>query len=169
MKVNGWLTSFIALERGLRQGCALSMPLYVLTAEILALRIRNNPRINGLVPPGSNGQVKLSQYVDDTTFMLRDDNSIKETFNTLSLYEAASGAKIDLDKCKGLWSGAFSSRTNQRLSFDWFNTYIPEKILGLLFGNEDCTKLNIDRRLQSLRNTIAAWKHRELSLKAKPS
>ena len=52
-------------------------------------------------------------------------------------------------------------------TFDWFNTYIPEKILGLLFGNEDCTKLNIDRRLQSLRNTIAAWKHRELSFKGK--
>ena len=86
---------------------------------------------------------------------------------TLSLYEAASGAKINLDKCKGLWFGAFSSRTDQLLSFDWFNTYIPEKILGLFFGNVDCTKLNIDRRLQSLRNTIAAWKHRDVSFKGK--
>lgn len=36
VKVNGWFTAFINLERGLRQGCALSMPLYILTAEILA-------------------------------------------------------------------------------------------------------------------------------------
>ena len=167
VKVNGWLTSFIALERGLRQGCALSMPLYVLTVEILALRIRNNPRIKGLTPPGSTENVKLLQYADNTTFMLRDDNSINETFNTLWLYEAASGTKINLDKCKGLWSGAFRSRTDQLLSFDWYNTYIPEKILGLFFGNVDCTKLNIERRLQSLRNTIAAWKHRDLSFNGK--
>jgi len=53
VKVNGWLTAFIDLERGLRQGCALSMPLYVLTAKILALKIRSNPRIHGITPPGS--------------------------------------------------------------------------------------------------------------------
>ena len=39
---NSWLTSFIGLPRGLRQGCALSMPLYVLTAEALAINIRAN-------------------------------------------------------------------------------------------------------------------------------
>ena len=167
VKVNGWLTSFIALERAFCQGCALSMPLYVLTLEILALRITHIPRIKGITPPSSTEIVKLSQYADDTTFMLRDDNSINETFNTLSLYEATSGAKINLDKCKGLWFGAFRSRTDQLLSFDWYNTYIPEKILGLFFGNVDCIKLNIERRLQSLRNTIAAWKHRDLSFKGK--
>ena len=111
VNVNGWLTSFINLERGLRQGCALSMPLYVLTAEILALRIRSNPRIQGITPPGSTAQVKLSQYADDTTFTLRDDSSIQETFHLLSLYESASGAKINLAKCKGLWAGSFKHRS----------------------------------------------------------
>ena len=167
VNVNGWLTAFINLERGLRQGCALSMPLYVLTAEILALRIRANPRIQGITPPSSTAQVKLSQYADDTTFTLRDDVSIQETFNLLTLYEAASGAKINLDKCKGLWSGSLKHRTDQLLNFSWYNTYIPEKILGTFFGNTDCTRLNLDRRLQSLRNTIAAWKHRDLSFKGK--
>ena len=167
VKVNGRLTSFINLERGLRQGCALSMPLYVLTAEILALRICSNPRIHGIIPPGSNTPVKLSQYADDTTFTLRDDTSIQETFHILSLYESASGAKINLHKCKGLWSGSLKHRTNQLPNFDWYNTYIPEKILGTFFENVDCTRLNIDRRLQSLRNTIVAWKHRDLSFKGK--
>ena len=36
VKTNGWLTALITLERGLRQGCALSMPLYVLTGETMA-------------------------------------------------------------------------------------------------------------------------------------
>ena len=82
-------------------------------------------------------------------------------------YESASGAKINLHKCKGLWSGSLKHRTDQLLNFDWYNTYIPEKILGTFFENVDCTRLNIDRRLQSLRNTIVAWKHRDLSFKGK--
>ena len=65
VKVNGWMTAFIDLERGLRQACPLSMPLYILTAEILALHIRKNEQIQGLTLPDSEEQVKLSQYADD--------------------------------------------------------------------------------------------------------
>ena len=34
--------AFIDLKRGLRQGCALSMPLYVLLAEMMAINICAN-------------------------------------------------------------------------------------------------------------------------------
>ena len=62
VKTNGWLTSFITLERGLRQGCALLMPLYFLTAETMATKIRENPKIRGLQPPASQEELKLWQY-----------------------------------------------------------------------------------------------------------
>ena len=74
MKVNGWLTAFIPLQRGLRQGCALSMPPYVLTAEIVVTHIRSYPNITGLQHPDS--QPTISQYADDTTLLLADDISI---------------------------------------------------------------------------------------------
>ena len=45
VKVNGLFTAFIDLKCGLRQGCALSLPLYILTAEILTTLIRLNPNI----------------------------------------------------------------------------------------------------------------------------
>ena len=167
VKTNGWLTAFIRLERGLRQGCALSMPLYVLTAETMAINIRANPRIHGIRPPGSDEELKLSQYADDTTLILSDDGSINEAFNTFDLYERASGAKINKAKCKGLWCGAFRERTDQLHGFEWFNDYIPEKILGLFFGNVDCTKLNWETKIQKINNIIAAWRHRELSYKGK--
>ena len=53
VKVNSWLTAFINLDRGLQQGCALSMPLYILTAEILAINIRANPsiKVSGRLKP----------------------------------------------------------------------------------------------------------------------
>jgi len=95
VKTNGWLTSFIGLEGGLRQGCPLSVPLYVLTAETMACNIRQNPRIHGLRPPDSDAEVKLSQFADDTTLLLTDEQSIIETSNTFDLYERASSAKVN--------------------------------------------------------------------------
>ena len=163
VKTNGWLTAFINLERGLRQGCALSMPLYVLTAETMAINIRENPRIHGIHPPGSEDELKLSQYADDTTLLLSDIASINEVFTTFDLYEQASGARINKGKRKGLWCGAFSRRTDQLHGFRWFNDYIPEKILGLYFGNV----VNWDAKIQKINNIIAASRHRDLSYKGK--
>ena len=76
VKTNGWLSAFIQLERGLRQGCPLSMPLYVLTAETMAINIRSNPIIHGIKQPGSQAETKLSQFADDTTLLLTDEQSI---------------------------------------------------------------------------------------------
>ena len=143
------------------------MPLYVLTAETMAINIRSNPRIHGLRPPDSQSEVKLSQFADDTTLLLIDEQSITETFNIFELYERASGAKINKSKCKGLWCGAFAHRRDQLYGFDWFNDFIPEKILGQFFGNVDCTQMNWNSKIQKINNIIAAWRHRELSFKGK--
>ena len=167
VKTNGWLSAFIQLERGLRQGSPLSMPLYVLTAETMAINIRSNPRIHGIKPPGSQAAAKLSQFADDTTLLLTDEQSITETFHVFDLNERASGAKINKNKCKGLWSGSLSYRTDQIYGFDWFNDFIPEKILGQFFGNVNCTTMNWNVKVQKINNIIASWKHRELSYKGR--
>ena len=156
VKVNGWFTSFIPLERGLRQGCPLSMPLYVIAAETMAINIRSNAGIHGVLTPDLQQEVKLSQFADDTTLLLVDEISIRETFHTFDLYEKASGAKINKSKCKGLWSGAFAHRTDQPYGFEWFNQYIPEKILGQYFGNVDCTQLNWNHKVEKIKNIVTS-------------
>lgn len=162
VNVKGWFTAFIHLKRGLRQSCALSMPLYILTAEI-----RSNPTIRGLYTPDGQHEVKLSQYADDTTLLLRDNDSINNTFHCLNQYEWASGAKINRAKCKGLWCGLLKHRSDNPLNLDWFNEFLPDPILGTFFGNIDCTQRNFEPCIQKIKNTIAAWNHRELSHKEK--
>ena len=167
VRTNGWLTAFINLERGLRQGCPLSMPLYVLTAETMACNIRNNPRIHGLRPPDSQAEVKLSQFADDTTLLLTDEQSITETFSTFDLYQRASGAKTNKGKCKGLWCGAFAQRTDQFFGFEWYNDFIRDNILGQYFGNVDCTQRNWEAKIQKIQNIVDAYRHRDLSFKGR--
>ena len=135
--------------------------------ETMAINIRENPRIRGIRPPGSQEELKLSQYADDTTLLLTDDQSIDEAFMTFDLYERAFGAKINKGKCKGLWCGAFVQRTDQLHDFEWFNDYIPEKILGQFIGNVDCTQLNWDIKIQKINNIVTAWRHTELSFKGR--
>ena len=108
--------------------------------------------------------VKITQYADDTTLFLVDDVSILETFD---LYEQASGAKINVNKCKGLWSGSRIDRTDTPTNFHWYNDQLPDKILGLFVGNVDSTMKNVEHKINTIKNTIAAWKHRDLSLKGR--
>ena len=59
------LKAYGRVSYGLRQGCAFSIPLYVLVAETMAINIHAKPNIHGLRPPGSGAKVKLSQFADD--------------------------------------------------------------------------------------------------------
>ena len=57
---NGYLTSDIELQRGLRQGCPLSLILYCIVAETLANEIRANKKIQGYNAPGTHEAIKIS-------------------------------------------------------------------------------------------------------------
>ena len=90
VKVNGFETSEFDVQRGVRQGCALSALLYVLVSEVLALVIRNNIRIKGYRYNGNH--FKLTQYADDLMTVVTDENSIKEIFDVLQRFELATNA-----------------------------------------------------------------------------
>ena len=78
VNVNGILSSFFSLSRGVRQGCPLSPLLYGLVAEVLACNILANPRIKGLCLPGSFEPLSpISQYADDTSLVVCSDDAIR--------------------------------------------------------------------------------------------
>ena len=63
------MTSPFLIGRGVRQGCALSPLLYVLTVEPFTHAIRASPHIKGLPLP-EGGEVSLCQYADDSTVIV---------------------------------------------------------------------------------------------------
>ena len=45
---NGWVSNSFSISRGIRQGCPISALLYILSAEIMAVNIRNSKNIRGI-------------------------------------------------------------------------------------------------------------------------
>ena len=83
----------------------MSTCLFVLCAEVLAIKIRNNKNIKGITI--NNTEYKLSQYADDTSVILDGSfTSLNETFNVLSSYMYAkySGLKIHFNKTSVVWT-----------------------------------------------------------------
>ena len=103
VNVNGYLSPFFSLSRGVHQGCPLSPLLYVLVSEVLACNIRANPRIEGLCLPDSSDPLSpISQYADDTSLVVCSDDAIQACFEVYSIYERGSGSKLNMSKSKGL-------------------------------------------------------------------
>ena len=117
----------------MRKGCPLSPLLYVLVAETLAVNIRCNPRIPGLCLPGVPWVVSpVHQYADDTTLILSTDDSIKAVFDIYSLFEKASGSRLNQSKFRGLWLGSWVGRVDPPVALDWSPSKL--KILGIYVG-----------------------------------
>ncbi|PFX26875.1 Transposon TX1 uncharacterized 149 kDa protein [Stylophora pistillata] len=147
--VNGYLSPFFDLSRGVRQGCPLSPLPYVLVSEVLAANIRANSRISGLSLPGYPPLSPISQYADDTSLVLSSDEAIMAVFEVYALFELASGAKLNQGKSKGLWLGQWVGRTDPPVDLDWSPSRL--KILGVFVGRgelEEATKFGPTRKSQ---------------------
>ena len=163
VKVNGNISEQFEIKQGVRQGCPLSPLLYLLYAEILAENIRKNEGIKGVKIDET--EFKISLYADDTTLFLTGDDSFSKLDETLALFNLASGAVINHDKCQGLWLGANKNRQDKPLGFKWSSNVI--KILGLYFGSKCAIEKNFQIVEEKFLKTLSLWKQRNLSLKGR--
>ena len=161
----GNTTGYFSLYRGARQGDPISAYLFILVLEILFISIRNKENIEGLNI--FNNTYKLSAYADDTTFFLKNKESVEfllETFKTFSLY---SGLKPNASKCEicgiGVKRGEKVALCGMK-SVDLTSEDV--KILGIHYSYNE--KLLIEKNyseiIKNVENVVSVWRMRNLTL-----
>ena len=159
LNINGFLSSQIPLKRGVRQGCPLSALLYVLVIEVLAIQLRINPNIVGFQIGGE--KIVSTHYLDDATIIIKQNRCFKEVIKELKIYEEASGAKVNYDKTKGLWSGSWKSRRTTPIPIKWTNKNI--ETLGVYFGNDNPALATFQKLIPNLVKRLHYWKQFRLT------
>ena len=163
---NGWISGTFFNSRGIRQGCPLSALIFVISVEIMALRLRGNTDINGLTIKldSRNHSIKISQLADDTTLFCGSKRDVENSMNEIEIFGTFSGLQLNRDKTQGIWLGKLKSCRDDIAGVNW--TDKPVKALGIFFGHDkkECEKKNWDYRIQKMNNLISAWKKRNLTI-----
>ena len=97
---NGHASDFL-LERGVRQGCPLSGLLFVVGIELLARVLKKDQTIKGIQV--GQKEIKITQYADDTTVLVRDLDSLTQLLKHLDKFKRISGLEINTNKTEALW------------------------------------------------------------------
>ena len=94
IELNGTLSDSIPLNKGVRQGCPLSMLLFIIVTDILSQKINQAKNIHGIKLLSNT--IKIQQYADDTSIILTDEDDITELANILNNFSAQSGLALDI-------------------------------------------------------------------------
>jgi len=124
---NGFLTNWFRPSRGVRQGCPLSPYLLILSAEIMANKIRQDLHVKGIEILGK--ELKLSQYADDTNLLCADLASVEKALEIIDNFGTLAGLKLNRKKTKALWLRNLKNNKGNPLQLKWLHN--PVKILGI--------------------------------------
>ncbi len=162
IKNNGWMSKDIMLSRGVRQGCPLSALLFVLTVEIMAIKIRTNENINGFQCMNQN--IKTSMYADDTSLLLSDFESMKSAIDTVRSFSEVAGPKLNVEKTEGVLLGPLKNSVNSFQGVTFTNAAI--RCLGIYVGHdkEECYSKNWLEKLEKMNIIFERWKSRNLTI-----
>ena len=160
---NGYTSKWFKPSRGLQQGCPASALLFTLVVEIMAIKLRAAPMINGIQISGK--QFKLSQYCDDTTLFVRDSNSATEAIKLIEEFGTISGLELNFDKCQFMWIG---EERDSEVQICGRTPVRQLKILGIEFSASlNCEDSNMQTITNRIQNTLNRWSQRDMTIKGR--
>ena len=163
---NGFASDFFVITRGIRQGCPISALLFILVAEVMAINIRNDKHIKGITL--GHLELKVTQYADDTTLFMADNNSLVNVIKLLDRFYACSGLKLNKEKTEAIQLGIMANnQPKSNLGIKWIDQ--PTKVLGIwVCRDPDVTiNKNVSEKMQKVKCILNMYKGRNISIKGK--
>jgi len=159
---NGFTSPYFKLQRGVRQGDPLSPYIFILVAEILASKIRQDKEIQG-ISLGSR-TVNVLQYADDTNGLVANVKSGKRFLQVVETFGLYSGLKLNKDKTEGMWLGKSKNSQSTPLGIRWPKE--PIRILGVYvsYDKGKCDEINFESKVSKCNSVLNEWKGRNLTL-----
>lgn len=161
----GYISESFKIGRGCRQGDPLSPYIFILCAEFLAVKIRQNQKIKGIKI--NDTEFKISQYADDTSMFLDGSSeSLNHSLTELDSFAYISGLKVNFEKTQVVWIGSKKHSTSA-IKTKWKLAWGAKtfKVLGILFNVdlEQMIKENYTKKIQHLENMVKIWGKRSLT------
>ena len=116
---NGYSTGYYPVNRGCRQGDPISAYLFILVMEILSNMVANDVNIQGLNI--NNVHVKLVMFAGDSTFILKDIESLKNLEIKLEYFSKYTSLHLNQQKSEIAWLGAAKNNPGLQLGYNWKN------------------------------------------------
>jgi hypothetical protein len=170
--VNGFLTEDINLQRGVKQGDALSCGLFIIAMDPLIRKLnrckeieynRNTNNFLSLVP-------NCLAYADDLTVITRPTaRAIQVIFNIYSAFTKMSGLELNADKTEILVTGEnkpITFKVNYLNSSYELLTVTGITVGGIRIDNDSKLeyKTNILDKIECMGNQLNRWRCRDLSI-----
>ena len=161
---NGHFSEMIEIRKGVHQGGCCSSVYFLIIAEILALALRSNQDIDGIIWR----EIKnlLNQFADDMDiFSLCNEKSLKNIHKELEDFRTHSGFTVSYEKTTMYRIGSLRHSNAQMYSMDefvWSNEDI--NVLGVKIAHENVVDKNYNGIVDKARETLKSWTNRGLSL-----
>ena len=151
------------IGRGCRQGDPIASYLFILCIEILAHKLRTDPRIEKF--SHQNIAHLLEIYADDLTIFLNPNSAnLRNTLSILDSFYFLSGLKISVTKTKAVHFGA-NHNSNVKLCPDLNLKWVKEfELLGIKFDNNlERMNDNFEKKIENIEKMLSHWSYRYLT------
>ncbi len=178
--INGYFSSGIQIERGVKQGDALSCAIFILCIDPLLRNINHNKKISHikikLKPSTNSSEVihKACGFADDVSVICMDDKtSLNQIFHEYQRLTDKSGLSLNADKTEILILNPNSESKSFQVHYEKkcfsINSTSSIKICGIYFCKDvnDEYNLNVNHKINKLVNKLKVWSSRHLTLEGK--
>ena len=167
IKNNGWLSRKCKMKRGIRQGCPVSAILFLFVMEILHQKITNTDSVTGFKLDNMESEIKCLQHADDSTFPIKDKDSLYNAIELIKNFGAVSGTKLNISKTECILFGKLKNEMANKTHIHEIRINTDSvKCLGIFIGQNkiSCNEKNWLNKLKEFEKILDSWRTRKLSL-----